>query len=67
MKIPRTLAERLSRRAEDNGFGDLAEYLTFFVEQVLSELEAGEAGNQPAMSREEEASVKKKLRDLGYA
>lgn len=67
VKVPKVLAEKLSRRAKEHGFPDLDSYLAFFIQQVLSELESQPAGEPVRLEGEDEAAVERKLKDLGYA
>lgn len=67
MKVPKELAEKLSKRAKEHGFSDLDSYLTFFIQQVLSELDVRPAGEPVLLRGEDEAAVERKLKDLGYA
>ena len=70
MKIPGQLAARITRRLVNSDFKSLDEYVSFVLDQVLTELE----GNQPAsaktaetvFSKEDQALVEQRLRDLGY-
>ena len=65
VKVPRSLAERLSKRAKEAGFADLDAYLAFFVQQVLAELEGAPAGAPVRLQGEDEAAMERKLKDLG--
>ncbi len=66
--IPRSLAERIGKRLGKSGFKTVDEYLTFVMQQVISELELSDGrGSQSDLSDSETASMEKKLKDLGYA
>ena len=54
---------RIEERAKATGFGSVDEYVTFVLEEVLKEDEEEE---ERVFSREDEESVKKRLRALGY-
>lgn len=69
VSIPSSLAERVKRRLPKSEFKSVDDYVTFVVEQVLSEVEGSQAKEekqQEAFSKEDQASVEQRLRDLGY-
>jgi len=70
VKIPSALAERVKRRLSGSDFKTIDEYVAYVVEQVVTELEGGEPPEaKPAdnvFSKEDQASVEQRLRDLGY-
>ncbi|HUI86646.1 MAG TPA: hypothetical protein VLY21_05795 [Nitrososphaerales archaeon] len=70
VKIPNALASRITRRLSNSDFKTIDEYVAFVLDQVLTELEGNEPGaNRNAenvFSKEDQASVEQRLRDLGY-
>ena len=66
--LPASLADRIRGRLPQSEFKSVDEYVTFVVEQVLTDLEANEAPTkqQEPFSKEDQASVEQRLRDLGY-
>ncbi len=69
VRISRSLADRISKRLSKTDFKSVDEYVNYVVEQVLADLE-GEAPTQGtdenAYSKEDQATVEQRLRDLGY-
>jgi len=61
--LPTELYSRVLERVEATDFGSVDEYVIFVLEEVLKE--EGEEGER-ALSDEEEAEVKKRLKALGY-
>jgi Arc/MetJ-type ribon-helix-helix transcriptional regulator len=69
VSIPASLADRVRRRLPKSEFKSVDEYVAFVVEQVLTEVEGNEAAKEApkeAFSKEDQASVEQRLRDLGY-
>lgn len=70
VNIPSALAERVKRRLVGSDFKTLDEYVTYVVEQVVAELEGGHPQeakqSENVFSKEDQASVEQRLRDLGY-
>ena len=70
VKIPSALAERVKGRLPGSDFKTIDEYVAYIVDQVVTELEGGTApaAKQPenVFSKEDQASVEQRLRDLGY-
>ena len=67
VKIPRALAERISRRLQKSGFETVDAYMAFVMQQVVSEMESEDVRKAPVLSEAETASMERKLKDLGYA
>ena len=61
--LPAEIYSRLEERVKTTGFSSVNEYVIFILEEVLKE--DGEQ-EQNAFSKEEEAEVKKRLKQLGY-
>ena len=57
------LFRRIEERAKATGFGSADEYVTFVLEEVLKE---GGEEEERSFSQEDEESVKRRLRALGY-
>ncbi len=66
VKIPEALAARIRKRLPGSRFSTVDEYLTFIAEQVLSEVGEKERATESPFSKEDQASVERKLRELGY-
>jgi hypothetical protein len=70
VKIPGALASRIQKRLPGSDFKSVDDYVIYVLDQVVTELE----GNQPStekteqnvFSKEDQASVEERLRDLGY-
>ena len=61
IKLPYNLAGKLSKKIKETGFDTITEYITYVLEQTLSEnTENGED------YEEEEKNVKERLKELGY-
>ena len=59
--IPSNLAEKIYNRIKDTGFTSISSYITYILEEVLSEIEDDKKFNS-----EDEKRVKERLRLLGY-
>ena len=70
MNIPAQLAARITRRLATSDFKSLDEYVSFVLDQVLTELEGNQPGSgksaENVFSKEDQALVEQRLRDLGY-
>ena len=76
IRIPNSLAERVRRRLPKTDFESVDRYVAYVVEQVLSEVEKGEAKADHAkqeksrassvLSKEEQKEVEERLKGLGY-
>ncbi len=66
LTIPKDLAEKLKKRAEDKDFKSLPDYVTYILRQVISRVEADETQKKKPVTQEGEEEIKQKLRDLGY-
>jgi len=60
--IPKELAEKLKKRAENSGFSSLSNYVTYILRQVMSNIKE----KNKTISKEDEEKVKDKLRGMGY-
>ncbi len=59
--IPSILAEKINKRIKGTGFTSVSSYITYILEEVLSEIEDDKKFNS-----EDEKRVKERLRLLGY-
>ena len=59
--LPVELFQRIEKRVKNTEFGSVDGYIIFVLEEVLREDE-----ETVALSEQEEADVKKRLKDLGY-
>ena len=70
VKIPSQLAERVKKRLAGSDFKTVDDYVAYVVDQVLTELEGGSTQEarqgENVFSKEDQASVEQRLRDLGY-
>ncbi len=65
VSIPKPLAEKIKERMKGTGFSSVSSYVTYVLRQVLSSIQEEEREKQ-AFSKDEEETVKQRLRDLGY-
>jgi hypothetical protein len=70
VQIPAALAQRIKRRLTSSDFTSVDEYVTYVVDQVLTELEGSQGQsntkNDNPFSKEDQENVEQRLRDLGY-
>ena len=59
--LPAALYQRIETRAKNTEFGSVDEYVIFILEEVLREDD-----ETVALNEQDEAEVKKRLKDLGY-
>lgn len=68
--IPKALASRITNRLGSTDFKSVDEYVGYVLDQVLAELEGGDSAaaksGENVFSKEDQASVEQRLRDLGY-
>ncbi len=60
--LPAELYDRVDEKVKATAFGSVDEYVIFVLQEVLKE----EGEEERSISEEEEAEVKKRLKDLGY-
>ena len=65
VSIPKPLVEKIKERMKGTGFSSVSSYVTYVLRQILSSIEEEERSKQ-AFTKEEEETVKQRLRDLGY-
>ncbi len=63
VNIPDELYGKIEKNLEDFGFKTVDEYVVFVLEEVIKKDGDGE---DKVFSEEEEETIKKRLRDLGY-
>jgi len=66
VSIPKDLAEKLRKRAENAEFKSLSSYIIYILRQVASRIETDERAKNKIVTKEDEAKIKEKLRSLGY-
>jgi Arc/MetJ-type ribon-helix-helix transcriptional regulator len=70
ISLPRSLGERIEARLSKSNFASKDEYVSYVLDQVLSELEELDAVStkvdENVFSKEEQEEVEKRLADLGY-
>ena len=61
--LPVELYSKIEEKVKATGFSSIDEYIVFILEEVIKE-----DGNEEerALSKEEEAEIKKRLKKLGY-
>jgi len=62
VSLPAELYGRTGERAKTTGFGSVDEYVAFVLEEVLRD----EEQEEKTYTKEDEAEVKRRLKDLGY-
>lgn len=67
ISIPKKLAENIKKKVKETDFNSVSDYVVYVLNQVVSEekIETDEK-NKHAYSDEDEAAIKKNLKDLGY-
>jgi len=67
ISIPKKLAEKIERKVKETNFNSVSDYIIYILNQVVSEekIETDEK-NKHSYSEEDEAAIKKNLKDLGY-
>jgi len=60
IKIPKELAERIGKHAEEAGFDSVSDYVTYILRQVVEKLDKG------GKSTKDEKEIEKELKTLGY-
>ena len=70
IKIPRALYDKVKRIIVDSGFSSPTEFIIFVLRDLLGETKGVEGAPKPKQSpeltAEEIASIKKRLKNLGY-
>ena len=67
ISIPKTLAEKIKKRMEGTGFRSVSSYVTYILRQLISGMEIdGQKKEKEAFSKQDEETVKERLRGLGY-
>lgn len=63
ISIPKQLAEKITKRIEGTSFNSLSSYVTYVMNEVLSEIDEE---TQETFTKEDEERIKQRLRSLGY-
>ena len=61
--IPKAIVEKIKKRIEQTDFNSVSSYITYVLEEVLSEEDDEE---EAVFSKEDEERVKERLKALGY-
>lgn len=61
--IPTSLAEKIKKRIQNTEFPSISAYVTYVLEEVVSETETEDAEE---LSKEDDERIKARLRSLGY-
>jgi len=61
ISIPAQLFQKLQKRVKDTGFGSVSEYVTYVLNEILSEQE-----EELPLSEEVQEKIKERLKGLGY-
>lgn len=64
VSIPTPLFKQIEKRIESTDFESVSDYITYVIEEILSDTEEEE--KEEAFSEEDEEKVKDRLRALGY-
>ncbi|HID27463.1 MAG TPA: CopG family transcriptional regulator [Methanosarcinales archaeon] len=64
VSIPTPLFKQIEKRIESTDFESVSDYITYVIEEILSDTEEEE--KEDAFSEEDEEKVKDRLRALGY-
>jgi Arc/MetJ-type ribon-helix-helix transcriptional regulator len=69
--LPKSLVDRIETRLLQSDFKSVDEYVAYIVDEVLSEVERSEESQEESQknvySKEDQALVEQRLKDLGYA
>jgi Arc/MetJ-type ribon-helix-helix transcriptional regulator len=60
--IPKSIVDKIKKRIEQTDFDSVSSYISYVLEEVLSEDDEEEA----VFSKEDEERVKERLKALGY-
>lgn len=66
IKIPRPLYNRIQQLVEGSGFNSATDFIVFVLRDLMSESGTPVRTDSDEFSPEELASLKKKLKNLGY-
>jgi len=64
LKISNELKIKLEKKSKETEFNSLNEYINYILKQVTSDTNSSD--DEQAYTKEEEAAVKKRLKELGY-
>jgi len=66
IKIPRPLYDKIQQLVEGSGFNSATDFIVFVLRDLISESNAAGRGESNEFSPEELATLKQKLKNLGY-
>ncbi len=67
VEIPKDLFEKINERIDGIEFKSVSEYVTFVLEEVVSENgDEEEDGAEEIYTKEDEEKIKERLKGLGY-
>jgi len=66
IKIPRPLYDKIQQLIEGSGFNSATDFIVFVLRDLMSESGATTASETDEFSPEELATLKQKLKNLGY-
>ena len=64
VSLPKSLIDRIKKRIKETEFSSVSEWITYVLEEVLTDIEKDEG--KETHSKEEEERIKERLRALGY-
>lgn len=65
VSVPTPIYEKIEKRLAGTGFASVGDYITFVLNEVVSEADREEEAAVP-FTKEDEENVKERLRALGY-
>jgi hypothetical protein len=65
VSIPTAVCEKIEKRLAGTGFASVTDYVTFVLNEVVSDTDAAGDAAVP-FTKEDEDNVKERLRALGY-
>ena len=65
VSIPTAVCEKIEKRLAETGFASVSDYITFVLNEVISET-VGDGDAAVPFTKEDEDNVKERLRALGY-
>jgi Arc/MetJ-type ribon-helix-helix transcriptional regulator len=66
IKIPRPLYDKIQQLVEGSGFNSATDFIVFVLRDLISASNAAGRGESDEFSPEELATLKQKLKNLGY-
>ena len=66
VRISKAVADRIQQRLGQTDFTSVDDYISYVLDNVLSELEGQTQGKANVFSKEDQDAVEERLRNLGY-